>query len=153
MRNNKQASKQTCPLNKLGYDAEIVVSQWHWPPGHQLQKWPEHSCRSLVRHVCTQQSISISKHRGQICAAHSEQADLWWSCVLLVQSRTQQPVASHSLNCQKYSAGLSKGMFVSQQLIPASSGFDHNSAQKDVRHFPAIQVSCHSCLPCKHWKL
>ncbi len=41
-------------------------------------------------------------------------------------------------------------MFVSQQLIPASSGFDHNSAQKDVRHFPAIQVSCHSLLPCKH---
>ena len=41
-------------------------------------------------------------------------------------------------------------MFVSQQLIPASSGFDHNSAQKDVRHFPAIQVSCHSFLPCKY---
>ena len=50
-------------------------------------------------------------------------------------------------------------MFVSQQLIPASSGFDHNSAQKDVRHFPAIQVSCHSLfakycvLPCKYSEL
>lgn len=34
---------------------------------------------------------------------------------------------------------LASGMFVSQQLIPAANGFDHNSAQKDVRHFPAIQ--------------
>lgn len=34
--------------------------------------------------------------------------------------------------------GLATGMFVSQQLIPAANGFDHNGAQKDVRHFPAI---------------
>lgn len=34
---------------------------------------------------------------------------------------------------------LAQGWFISQQLIPASSGFDHNSAQKDLRHFPAIQ--------------
>ena len=71
--------------------------------------------------------------------------------VFCLQSQgTQQLVASHLLYCQNQSAGLSKGMFVSQQLIPASSGFDHNSAQKDVRHFPAIQVSCHSFLPCKY---
>lgn len=36
---------------------------------------------------------------------------------------------------------LASGVFISQQLIPASNGFDHNSAQKDLRHFPAIQVS------------
>lgn len=34
---------------------------------------------------------------------------------------------------------LASGVFISQQLIPASNGFDHNSAQKDLRHFPAIQ--------------
>lgn len=34
---------------------------------------------------------------------------------------------------------LASGVFVSQQLIPAANGFDHNSAQKDIRHFPAIQ--------------
>ena len=32
------------------------------------------------------------------------------------------------------------GVFDSQQLIPASSGFDHTSSQKDKNHFPAIQV-------------
>lgn len=38
------------------------------------------------------------------------------------------------------SAGWSSGVFDSQQLIPASSGFDHSSSQKDQNHFPAIQV-------------
>lgn len=30
-------------------------------------------------------------------------------------------------------------MFESVQLIPASSGYDHHSAQKDTDHLPAIQ--------------
>lgn len=30
-------------------------------------------------------------------------------------------------------------LFDSVQLIPASSGFDHHSAQKDTAHFPAIK--------------
>jgi hypothetical protein len=30
-------------------------------------------------------------------------------------------------------------LFDSTQLIPASSGVDHSSAQKDKAHFPAIQ--------------
>lgn len=30
-------------------------------------------------------------------------------------------------------------MFDSIQLIPASSGFDHHSAQKDTDHLPAIK--------------
>ena len=30
-------------------------------------------------------------------------------------------------------------MFDSVQLIPASSGYDHHSAQKDTAHLPAIQ--------------
>lgn len=38
-------------------------------------------------------------------------------------------------------------MFVSQQLIPAANGFDHNGAQKDVRHFPAIHVRHIPCFP------
>ena len=29
--------------------------------------------------------------------------------------------------------------FASHQLIPASSGFDSSSAQKDQKHFPALQ--------------
>ena len=29
--------------------------------------------------------------------------------------------------------------FISRQLIPASSGFDSRSAQKDKAHFPALQ--------------
>ncbi|KAL0031632.1 hypothetical protein WJX77_010764 [Trebouxia sp. C0004] len=55
---------------------------------------------------------------------------------MALASRTPTPEVARAF-LQKL--GLSKGMFVSQQLIPASSGFDHNSAQKDVRHFPAIQ--------------
>lgn len=41
-------------------------------------------------------------------------------------------------------SGWSTGVFDTQQLIPASSGFDHSSNQKDQKHFPAIQVSVQS---------
>lgn len=35
--------------------------------------------------------------------------------------------------------GLDTGRIDNMQLIPASSGFDHHSAQKDVAHFPNIR--------------
>ncbi|CAL8467975.1 g7513 [Coccomyxa elongata] len=53
---------------------------------------------------------------------------------MAIASRTPTPkVAKAFMN----KLGLS-GMFESVQLIPASSGYDHHSAQKDTDHLPAI---------------
>ena len=54
----------------------------------------------------------------------------------------------HDLQLLPRLTDLASGMFASQQLIPAANGFDHNSAQKDLRHFPAIQVSGPARLAC-----
>lgn len=55
--------------------------------------------------------------------------------LMAVASRTPTPKVGaafmRKLGLEKY--------FVSTQLIPASSGFDHATAQKDKCHFPAIK--------------
>lgn len=56
------------------------------------------------------------------------------SCVHSGRSSVSPHLTDHALP----SAGMTD-MFDNIQLIPASSGVDHHSAQKDKAHFPRIQ--------------
>ena len=52
--------------------------------------------------------------------------------------RSSAILSEHYLQKVWASAGITS-LFVSTVLIPASSGFDHTSAQKDTAHFPRIR--------------